>query len=128
VVVARIGAVFAFDERQFLVGFVFGHLVVDGGVIDRDADDGVGGHVLHALAPVVDDAAVIETLLVFFGAHERHGGFLPACSRVLGAASCVDREWTGYLLSRLRETPPGLSQPKKKAVLAFSRGRPARGC
>ena len=79
VVVARVGAVGAFDEREFLLRLVFGHLVVDGGVIDRDSDDGVGGHVLHPLAPVVDDAAVIQALFVFTRTHERHGAFLPAC-------------------------------------------------
>ncbi len=53
------------DDGEVPVGRLFGHLEVDGGVLDGLADDRVSGDVADFLATVVDRPVVLQALHVF---------------------------------------------------------------
>ena len=71
-VVPRAGAPGAVDHGQRPVRGVVGHAVVDGGVLHRAPDHGMGRDVLHPLPAVVDRPPVAQAVLVVLRRHQWH--------------------------------------------------------
>ena len=88
VAAAQPASVAVLPGHQGTVRGLFGQVEIEGGVLDGDAQVGVGGHVLHLLSPGVDHASVAQALLVFRRGSQAHGS-RPSFSAVFPFSTCA---------------------------------------